>query len=318
MDAEAGGDERDRTADPQPARPLWVSIARAVISRMPRGRYAVLSRWRPRRGRFVTQLGIEAGGAWFACDLGDAIAREACLTGLYEPPVTRIVQRWLPRGGTLVDAGANWGYFSLLGAAQVGPAGRVIALEPDPRQFARLRANVALNGLTNVTALAVAAGAREGIATLIGYAEGADNRGVSRVAEIGAAGAHYEVRCATIDALTASCRRVDVVKIDVEGAEPDVLNGMHTGMGERRYAAIVLELHPGLLRGGGIDPAACVEVLASHGYRGWTIDLSAHAYRMAADPRAGIERLLRPLGDWPTMTWPHLLWLAPGEPAPSC
>ena len=56
--------------------------------------------------------------------MADQISREVCLTGLYEPPVTRVVQHHLRPGGTAVDLGANWGYFSLLAAASVGPTGR--------------------------------------------------------------------------------------------------------------------------------------------------------------------------------------------------
>ena len=70
--------------------------------------------------------------------MADETSREVCLTGLYEPPVTRVVQHHIPSGGTVVDLGANWGYFSLLAAAAVGPGGTVLALEPDPRQFEAL------------------------------------------------------------------------------------------------------------------------------------------------------------------------------------
>ena len=285
---------------------------------MPRGRYAVLSRWRTRAAPFAGRLAHEMGGAQFVCDLGDAIAREVCLTGYYEPPVTRTVQHLLRPGGMLVDAGANWGYFSLLGAARVGSRGRVLALEPDPRHFERLQCNVSMNAFANVTALAVAAGAQEGVAVLTGYADGADNRGVSRIVD-SAEGTHrYEVRCSTIDALTSSSARVDLIKIDVEGAELDVLAGMRAGLASGRYAAVVLELHPDLLRARGVDPLACIGSLTAHGYRGWAIDLSPRAYRGATSTHTPLERVLRSVDTWRDTPWPHLLWLAPGEPAPSC
>jgi len=301
-----------------PPPPWWISGARAIVSRLPRGRYAVVSRLRPRAEPFAARLADDIGGAAFVCDLGDAIAREVCLTGYYEPPVTRVMQRLLAPGGTLVDAGANWGYFTLVGARLVGAGGRVVAIEPDPRHFERLRTNTAMNRLANVTALPLAAGSQEGVAMLTGYAEAADNRGVSRIAD-GASGAHrYAVRCATIDALTSESRRVDVVKIDVEGAEPDVLAGMREGLASGRYRAIVLELHPELLRARGVDPAECIGTLTARGYRGWTIDLSPEAYRAAAATGTPLERLLRSLDEWRATEWPHLLWLAPGESVSSC
>jgi FkbM family methyltransferase len=285
---------------------------------MPRGRYAVLSRWGPRQGRFVTRLSRDLGGALFDCDLADAIAREACLTGYYEPPVTRVMQRLAAPGGTIVDAGANWGYFSLLAAVAAGDQGSVIALEPDPRHFARLTRNVEMNRFTSIRALQVAAASRDGIVTLAGYADDAENRGVSRIADRANTAHRFDVSCTTIDRVTASCARVDVVKIDVEGAELDVLGGMRDGLASARYASIVLELHPALLQEQGVDPAECIQALLGHGYRGYSIDLAPQAYRSATAPDTPVEALLRPLDEWRGSPWPHLLWLAPGESLVSC
>jgi FkbM family methyltransferase len=285
---------------------------------MPRGRYAIVSRWSPRKGRFVARLAQDIGGAMFDCDLADVIAREVCLTGYYEPPVTRVVQRLATRGGTVIDAGANWGYFSLLAASAVGDRGRVIALEPDPRHFARLTRNIAMNHFTQIAAHQIAAGSGDGMVTLAGYADDAENRGVSRIADTASVAHRFDVPCTTIDILTASSARVDVVKIDVEGAEMDALAGMREGLAAARYASIVIELHPVLLREHGIDPAECIQVLLARGYRGWSIDLAPKAYRSAAAPGTPVGGLLRPVDEWRASTWPHLLWLAPGESLVSC
>ena len=297
---------------PADAAPWRIRSLRAVLRRLPRGRYRLLAALAPSRGRLVARLAPELGGARFACDLSDALSREVCFTGLYEPPVTRVFQRHVPRGGTVIDAGANWGYFSLIAAALSGADGRVIALEPDPRQFEALSHNLSLNGFANVEPLQAAAAATAGELTLAGYDDGAANRGVSRV--IGAAdrdesSRRFTVPSLTIDAVTAAFATVDLVKIDVEGAEDLVLQGMQEGLASRRYRAILLELHPGLLRARGVDPESCVRLLRDRGYRGWTIDASAAAYRRAIDPASNVEGLLRPLAKWRTAAWPHLLWL---------
>lgn len=293
--------------------PSWrIRALREVLRRLPRGRYRVLASVAPSRGRFVARLANELGAARFDCDLSDALSREVCFTGLYEPPVTRVFQRHVPHDGTVVDAGANWGYFSLIAAALSGPGGRVVALEPDPRPFAALSSNVALNGFKHVEALRAAAADADGRVTLVGYEDGEANRGVSRVAasqDDRASSRRFDVPALTIDSVTSSSAAVDLVKIDVEGAEDLVLQGMQAGLAARRYRAILLELHPGLLRARGVDPGSCIRMLHQHGYRGWTIDLSPAAYRRAIDPDAPIEPLLRPLDEWRRSAWPHLLWL---------
>jgi FkbM family methyltransferase len=292
-----------------PEAPWRIRALRAVLRRLPRGRYSVLTAVAPSSGRFTSRLARDAGGASFACDMGDQISREVCLTGLYEPPVTRVVQQHLRPGGIVVDVGANWGYFSLLAAAAVGAKGTVFALEPDPRQFEALSCNVSANGFRQVSALQSAASAEEGRLSLLGYDEGQANRGVSRVAGPSAPGRRFDVRATSVDLLTAACPRVDIVKIDVEGAEDAVLDGMRDGLTRRRYRALVLELHPDLLRARGVDPASCVARLGDHGYRGWTIDLGPDAYRRALDAAVDVDTLLRPLDCWRDTPWPHLLWL---------
>ncbi|HET7694600.1 MAG TPA: FkbM family methyltransferase [Vicinamibacterales bacterium] len=278
---------------------------------MPRGRYRLLDLLAPSRGRVIARLAGDLGGARFEADLGDALSREVCFTGIYEPPIARVFQRHVPRGGTVVDAGANWGYFTLIAAAAAGGAGRVIALEPDPRHFAALERNLSLNGFTQVRAMRAAAASGDGTLMFAGYDDGEANRGVSRlVPRADAAAANqFAVRATTVDAVTGTASTVDLVKIDVEGAEDLVLQGMQAGLASRRYRAVLLELHPSLLRERGVDPESCLRRLQQAGYRGWSIDPSPAAYRAAIDPAVPVESLLRPLDDWRRSPWPHLLWL---------
>jgi FkbM family methyltransferase len=144
--------------------------------------------------------------------------------GLYEPRLAEILSRAAGMKGACVwDVGANIGIFSLLCARQ-GAA--VVALEPDGENLLRLRQHLAANEPWSaaVRVHAAAAGARPGIGTVVRTTSGAESRVVS--ASAGDEDAESP-QCAvvTLDQLAETEPRPSVVKVDVEGAEADVLAG---------------------------------------------------------------------------------------------
>ena len=286
-----------------------------------------LTRSRPARAaRFVAKL--DAGiPLHFECDLRNALAREVFFTGQYEPQETVVLKAVLVPGGTFVDVGAHWGYFSLLAAGLVGTFGRVIAVEADPRIHATLASNVALNKLSWVTAHHAAIAATPGTVELVGYSDAQENWGISRIADAGSAGAgagaapdRFWVPARPLDDLLDELRApaVDLVKMDIEGAEGFALQGMRRGLQDGRYRRLLLELHPAELRGHGMDPRAIIEQLLALGYRGFTIDHSPETTRRAAyDRHFDARDALRALDvSKPLDAWPHTLWLAPGIAPP--
>ena len=94
--------------------------------------------------------------------VGHTIAR----TAIYEPEVSSVVRRVLRPGQTFVDIGANIGWFSLLAASLVGPAGKVVAVEPNPWNVALLGQSVKENGFDNIEILAVALAEEAGAVAL--------------------------------------------------------------------------------------------------------------------------------------------------------
>ena len=256
-----------------PVMPWWVSSSGWVIRRLPAGRFRAAALVAKRSAApFVAQMAREHGGARFWCDLDDDIARDVCLVGNYEPQVSRVVTRLLSPGMTIVDAGANWGYFTLLAASRVGRTGRVMAFEPDPRVFALLERNLALNPFPHVVALPMAAGRAAGTLTLEGYEPDAHNRGISRVRENDAPASptSFTVHAARMDDVLRErgVDGVDFIKIDVEGAEDAVLEGMRDGLAAGRYRRVLLELHPALLAERGPDAGRLLRDLPCVGLRG--------------------------------------------------
>ena len=267
------------------------------------------------RRPFLSRLPDDLGGASFSCDLGDTIAREVCFTGRYEPQETQIARRLLEPGMRVVDVGANWGYFTLVTAHLVGGAGHVLALEPDPGLFPLLSANVARNALPHVTCLNVAAAEASGRASFVAAPADQGNSGLARFA---AARERSDFECPTagLDELLArhGMDRIDLVKIDVEGAEARVLRGMTGGLREGRYRFVLLECHPPALHAAGTSAAACIAALLAYGYRGWQIDHSPAMHRRAAAAIVPPAEMLGPLDPAPdSHGWPHFLWAAPEE-----
>jgi FkbM family methyltransferase len=195
-------------------------------------------------------------GRVLTCDLADHTQRKMAL-GTYEREETSLCRRLLRPGDVFVDVGAHIGWFSILAGLIVGVAGRVHAIEPFPATFARLRDNVARTGLTNLVPWPVAAGDRVGSARVHLQPHG-DSGSTTAVDDRGVA-----VPKVPVDELVDDGRPVRLLKIDVEGFEPAVLEGARR-MLARTEAALVEINRPGL-HALGAGPDAVREPLAAAG-----------------------------------------------------
>lgn len=151
------------------------------------------------------------------------------LLGTDEPHLQRAIRKYVAAGDTAYDVGANRGYVSLSLAKRVGPDGRVIAFEPIPRNIEAFLQNIELNGIKNIRLLEVAASDRSG-ETVIRIAENLSTASLVWHRNDPSA-TELSIRTVSIDELVAAgeIRHPKFVKIDVEGAEASVLQGMrHT------------------------------------------------------------------------------------------
>lgn len=190
--------------------------------------------------------------------------------------IHRLLGRSVRPGATVVDVGANIGWNAVGAARLVGPAGRVVAVEPTPDTLAVLRRNVAAAGLGNLEVAPVAAGRAAGTAEF--YVRG----GVSAVNSLYAESRYgrvtevLRVPVVRLDDLVEGA--ADVVKIDVEGAELDVLAGM-----ERLLSA------PGLVLIVEWDPV--LQRMAGHGAEALPRWLLAEGWRLQAASHLAVRRL---------------------------
>jgi FkbM family methyltransferase len=166
--------------------------------------------------------------------------------GCWEPMATRLMLDIVKRGHTVVDVGANIGYYTLIMSRLVGPRGKVVAFEPEPRNFALLKDNIELNGLKNVELVQKAVTDRCAPEKLF---LSSDNQGDHRLFHASSERTSCEVDAVSLD----SCPLlkdavVDFVKIDTQGAELRVLDGM-VGIVNRSRGrlSLMMELSPRLL-----------------------------------------------------------------------
>jgi FkbM family methyltransferase len=185
---------------------------------------------------------------------------------LWEPNETHWFVRSVGQGDVVVDVGANVGYYTLIAGHLVGESGRVYAFEPDPESFSLLERNVRLNGLTNVV-LEQKAASNEAGALRLYLAE--KNRGDHRIFQIeGEDRAFVEVEAVALDDYFGDrANRIDFVKIDTQGAEMMVLQGMDTILRANEGLVMAVEYAPRLLHRFGVEPSKLVDLLTAYDFR---------------------------------------------------
>jgi FkbM family methyltransferase len=172
-------------------------------------------------------------------DLG--VTPRLCLDGFWESWITTALVRVVVPGACVVDVGANHGYYTMLLADGVGRHGRVLAIEPNPALAALLALSVEVNGFDGRVVVAQQA-ASDGAARTARLAVPHRRGACATICRDPSPGdAAIDVTASCVDDLTASWPRVDLVKIDAEGAEPLVWAGMQRTVRDNPGLIVVLE-----------------------------------------------------------------------------
>jgi FkbM family methyltransferase len=194
----------------------------------------------------------------------------------------RYFEQWIRSGDTVYDVGANKGQMALVFARLVGPAGRVIALEPAANEFRSLERNVGLNSLGYVRAINAAA-AQESGTVVFEYNPSYPSQGKLASVEpsyVVPGVDRITVPAIALDELLQSERAPDIIKIDVEGAAAGVLRGAQRILDAA--PGIFIELH------GPEEQAAVKTELVARGY--------------IVQNMSG-ERVADPTGAWQNPLW---------------
>jgi len=228
-------------------RSLWERIAHAERGLIEPDRIAAMKRRElEHRSRSLVGAIALGDGTVLARALGrskiylraddEGLARHVMMDGYWNASLTQFIAGRVGPGMSVVEVGANHGYYSLLLAGLVGPSGRVAAIEAEPRTAALLKRSIALNGLGGwTTVCSDAASSVDGRKVLL-----VSPRGESQSARIlpgGGLDEDYEgffVETIRLDRLLSDWTKVDFVKIDVCGHEEAVIEGMAAILGRDR------------------------------------------------------------------------------------
>ncbi len=213
-------------------------------------------------------------------DSADAAVGQGVVFGSYEPEVTSVFRQLIEPGMTVIDIGANIGYFTMLSAALVGSSGHVFAIEPNPSNIRMLEASRRANGFAHVTVCQMAAGRQLGLLVLHSTHS---NGTTSAPKECDGLIASNMVPCVAVDSLVAASHKVDFIKADVEGAEYNALLGCQRII-EHDRPIIVSELSPNLMPGiSGITGPEFLRWLISQRYDLSIIRPSGERLHVASD-----------------------------------
>jgi FkbM family methyltransferase len=204
--------------------------------------------------------------------------------------IHRLLDRWVKEGATVIDVGANVGYNTIQAARRVGPRGLVVAVEPTPDTLAVLRHNIAVSGLGNVVIAPVAAGRAGGTRDLFVRGETSAVNSLFPNSCYARVTGTVRVPVVPLDELVGEA--ADLVKVDVEGAELDVLEGMPRIL-RAPGLTLIIEWHPELQEMAGYNADALPRWLLG---RDWHLQAASHlAVRpvTAAGLPALTARLLR-------------------------
>ncbi len=256
------------------------------------------------------------GGVTMLLDPRDLVPLILLRNGEWQPEVWESLSLALPKGAVFLDVGAHIGTFTLKAARKVGPDGKVLAFEPNPETATLLRDNLAANHLENVVVEAIACTDKDQQLTL--YAAPINNTGASSLSETNAeygdstALKPFQVRGRPIDDVVKELNlsRVDAIKIDVEGAELQVLRGAVETL-KRFHPKIVLEMVPEQLASFHTTPEEVAALIRSTGYTmgapvnpggtDWQWTIAQSTVKMSDLTASG--QLVRGFGGLESKTW---------------
>ena len=200
-----------------------------------------------------------------SCDPRDGVQSTLLERGEWEPTVSRTISRILRPGDVFIDIGANIGYFSLLASSIVGKLGLVIAFEPLGENVSCLLDTCSRNHADNVVCLSLALNDDSQLVTL--HMSGDGQVGLTSMRPLGAQ--KRRVLSCRLDGILDDTlfAKVRLIKLDVEGAEMNVVKGMEKLFDRGHRPFVICEVTDAFTRSLGSSASLLVQRFASYGYQ---------------------------------------------------
>lgn len=185
--------------------------------------------------------------------------------GLYEKYETELFKKLIKKGMVVADIGANIGYYTLLAARLVGEEGKVFAFEPEPHNYSLLCKNIEVNRYRNVIPIRKAVFSKSGRMKLF---LDKSNLGGHSLSEANVdKGASITIEITRLDDYFKNTDyKIDLIKVDVQGTEMEVLEGMANTINQNENAKIITEFWPLGLQNSGSSPTGFLNKLIEHGF----------------------------------------------------
>ena len=224
------------------------------------------------------EVEVHVHGQTMYVDAAFGLTLKSAGTYMSESLMTEIFAKLVTEGMTVVDVGAHAGYYTLIAARAVGDKGRVFSFEPEPSNYQLMLKNIQLNNHLNVTPVQKAVSDKTGHIKLF-LAE--DASGHSTVSEKPDQRSIQVDSTSLDDFFTDRIQQINVIKIDVEGAENAVLQGMSSIIDKNPELIIFTEFCPDALKKAGCLPTGYLKKLADYGFVIFLIDEKKHSLVVA-------------------------------------
>lgn len=193
------------------------------------------------------------------------------INGVYEPYQTALIKQWAKPGYSVLDIGANIGYYTLLLAGGVGSNGRVFAFEPEPTMSSILAENVRLNNYSNVVVLQEAVSNRNGVTEL--YADEFSNLDYRIYKSKDGGKKSIPVETIRLDSVAElNDHKINLIKMDIQGSECGALQGMGRLLKKSSELVLFTEFWPLALDNFGTPPAEFFDLLKENEFKIYEIN----------------------------------------------